>query len=334
MANKMIDRPRDCFRSRRESSSALAAVAVLRKMRGGSQSVLLRATDGALYVVKMMGNPQGPNVLANEVLGNELANYLGLPVPVWRPIYLSDEFLDRNWLCWFESVSGLVRPSAGLHFASLALGEDSSARAYEVLSGACLSRIGNRTDFVAMLVLDLWASNTDNRQAIFVRGADTQLITAVFVDNGHMFGGPHGQQQLRRGGALFLDRRVYAGLGLRKMFSQWLRRVRSINEGVLLGLARSIPDEWMSKDYLTQVISQLRVRQIALSELLENEMSLVGRMGVGSYPIGEGESRIHCQNIGQRPSILGVNADTSTRGGLSDEGDRLRTEASGNRGRD
>lgn len=293
----------DGFSSRVSSSSAVAAAAVLRKMRGGSQSVLLRASDGALYVVKMMGNPQGPNVLANEALGNELASYLGLPVPLWRPICLSDNFLDRNKLCWFESATGPIRPPAGLHFASLALGQDSSPMTDEVVPGQWFSRVGNRADFVAMLVVDLWANHTDNRQAIFLQSTDTGSTTAVFIDNGHLFGGPYGQEQQRRGAALSLDRRVYGDPSLKKTLRRWLRRVRSIDDGVLLGLTRCIPREWMSEVYLSQVLSQLRTRQIALSHLLEEEMPFIARMGVGAFPVRDKKNAFNDRSTGQFPNF-------------------------------
>jgi len=54
------------------------------KMRGGSQPALIRCNDGKLYVVKFFNNPQGSNVLANEVLGNELLSALNLPSPSGR----------------------------------------------------------------------------------------------------------------------------------------------------------------------------------------------------------------------------------------------------------
>ena len=83
----------------------LSAVAFVRRMRGGAQSSLLRASDGALYVVKLHGNPQGPNVLANEALGSWLAAQLGLETPAWRQISISDEFLAQNPEMWFETPS-------------------------------------------------------------------------------------------------------------------------------------------------------------------------------------------------------------------------------------
>lgn len=47
-------------------------VEYVRPLRGGSQPFLAGASDGQLYVVKFNGNPQGPNVLLNECVGNEL----------------------------------------------------------------------------------------------------------------------------------------------------------------------------------------------------------------------------------------------------------------------
>jgi hypothetical protein len=46
----------------------IQAVQHVRKMRGGAQSHLMRASDGHYYVVKFQNNPQHLRVLANELL--------------------------------------------------------------------------------------------------------------------------------------------------------------------------------------------------------------------------------------------------------------------------
>ena len=78
------------------SSTILRTSAVLRKLHGRSQTVLVRASDGFLYVVKMMAGLEWPNILANGVLCNQLATYLGLSVPNWRPIEFSKGCLERK----------------------------------------------------------------------------------------------------------------------------------------------------------------------------------------------------------------------------------------------
>src|SRR5690348_11952565 len=58
----------------------IIAVEHIRRMRGGSQSHLLRCSDGHYYVVKFPNNPQGARTLACDLLGTLLAIHLDLPV--------------------------------------------------------------------------------------------------------------------------------------------------------------------------------------------------------------------------------------------------------------
>ncbi len=59
----------------------ISAVQHLRKLRGGSQSHLLLASDGANWVTKFVNNPQHVRVLANEMLATSLGQLLSLPMP-------------------------------------------------------------------------------------------------------------------------------------------------------------------------------------------------------------------------------------------------------------
>ena len=286
--------PDSCF-------PTLKSTAVLRVLPGGTKSVLVHASDGNTYVVKLMGNPQGPNVLANEALGTELARHLGLSVPAWRAIEVSDEFLDRNKLCWFETDSGPIRPDAGLHFASRVIGQGAPTPTYGVLPGEWLSLIDNRDDFVGMLLLDVWANHTDNRQSVFVRNPVTQKLTAVFVDYGHMFGGPSGRDSYRRGTAMYLDHRVYESLDIDAAFDRWLQRVRMIDGSLLRRVAKSIPGAWMGGLDLEELIAQLQMRKGVLEHFLHQEMSLVKGMGIGSPK--EIEARDEFNVLGRKPAV-------------------------------
>src|ERR1022692_1935477 len=77
----VCDRFEDNGLSPGQSAPVLKASAILKRLSGGLHTVLVKASDGFLYVVRMMDSFQGPNVLANEALGNELAKYLGISVP-------------------------------------------------------------------------------------------------------------------------------------------------------------------------------------------------------------------------------------------------------------
>jgi len=65
----------------------------IRKLRGRSQPMPVEASDGHLYVVKFINNPQGLNVLFNEAVGTELYSIAGLSVPAWRPLLVTGDFV-------------------------------------------------------------------------------------------------------------------------------------------------------------------------------------------------------------------------------------------------
>jgi hypothetical protein len=280
----VLDRTKGYRRSLGYSSSVLKANTVVRKLRSGLQSVLVRASDGFPYWVKLLDGLQGPNTLANEVLGNELTRYLGISVPNWSPIEFSKDFLDSNPLCWPEPGSGLPRPSPGMYFASRALEQDLGETAYEILPGNWLNRISNRDDFVGMLALDVWANQVGNRRAVFVPSADRSLITVAFIENSQMFGGFWGNGEQRPGTALYLDQRVYANLNLREACHRWLRKIAVIDEALLLHLGRFIPGEWMAHGALEQIVTKLQIRQRRLEHLLAQELRLIDETGDQSVP--------------------------------------------------
>src|ERR1043166_9378221 len=74
----------------------LQAVQHIRKMRGGSQAHLIRASDKNLYVVKFQNNPQHVRVLVNEYLGTTVGRLLNLPIPEARIMEMSDWLIENT----------------------------------------------------------------------------------------------------------------------------------------------------------------------------------------------------------------------------------------------
>jgi hypothetical protein len=91
--------------------AALAAKFVC-NLRGGSQPILVEASDGLLYVAKFTDNLQGPNLPFNESIGSELYRACGLAVPLWKPLLVTDDFLDQNPGCWLQTAAGRLRPDS------------------------------------------------------------------------------------------------------------------------------------------------------------------------------------------------------------------------------
>jgi hypothetical protein len=275
----VLDRMDGYASSHGYGAAVLRANTVVRKLCGESQSVLVRASDGFLYWVKLLGGLQGPNALANEVLGNELARHLGISVPNWSPIEISRDFLDSNPLCWPEPGTGVPLPSPGMYFAEQALGQDFAETVYEMLPGNWLNRISNRDDFFGMLVLDVWTNRVGKRKAVFVPSQDRSLITAAFIENGEMFGGFWGSEEQRPGTALYTDGRVYAHSDLKQACNRWLRKITAVDEALLIRLGGSIPAEWNVPGALEQIVSKLQIRQRHLEYLLAQELELMGETG-------------------------------------------------------
>ncbi|WP_353072130.1 HipA family kinase [Tunturiibacter gelidoferens] len=249
------------------SNAILSANKYIRKMKGGSQSILVRANDGRHYVVKMTDNPIGPNLLANEHMGSLVAKAVGLPVAEARGICLSDSFIDSHPDLWFELPSGVRRPDKGMHFGSLFVGQTSGPdRPTEYISPSRVSMITNREVFLGMYLLDVWANHQDNRQAIF-RRSSTNAQEVCFIDHGHMFGGPEWNFKENPASALHLERAVYNDLWQDEQVTSWISRFQTIIPGVLASIIPSMANEWYTGD-LNELQRTLIDRLLRLQKLV------------------------------------------------------------------
>jgi hypothetical protein len=247
-------------------------------LRGASQPFLAQANDGLLYVVKFANNPQGPNVPFNEGAGSELYRACGLPVPSWKPILVTASFIDRNPGCWIQTPEGAIRPDHGLCFGSRYLGGN-SARLLEILPGTSFSRIDDRRNFWLAWMIDICANHSDSRQAIFVEDGNGRLTT-FFLDHGHLFGGPHGQDRLNFRASRYLDGRIYPDLSPKEVLDL-LKVARSINVGGLWNQIARLPNEWKTTSALENFARCLFTLSDAarLKHILEAAVDTLGRKG-------------------------------------------------------
>lgn len=217
------------------------AIQFLRKLRGGSQPILVRADDGELYVVKCAENLQGGNLLFNESMGAELYRQFGLLVPEWRPVLLTREFLDEHRGTWIESENGLRRPAEGLCFGSQYLGA-SDRGVCERLPATAFPRIWNRADFWLSWLIDICAEHTDNRQALFLASPDGGFV-AHFIDHGHLFGGPRGGARMHFAGSRYLDGRIYPHLSTGRS-AALVNLIVGLDPRIIRERLMRLPDEW------------------------------------------------------------------------------------------
>lgn len=81
---------------------------------GGSMPAIAEADDGFLYVLKFRGAGQGTNALISELIGGEIARFLGLKVPELVFANL-DEAFGRTEPD--EEIQDLLKASVGLNLA-------------------------------------------------------------------------------------------------------------------------------------------------------------------------------------------------------------------------
>lgn len=249
----------------------------LRNLRGGAQSILAEATDGKTYVVKFRNNLQGPNVCFNDAMGSELYRACGLPVPAWKPVFLNELFVIHNPDCWLHDQETRQPPETGLCFGSQFLGGD-DIELTEIYKGR-LSFIKNRKDFWLAWLVDTSAFHKDRRQAILRKRPGCRL-EVIFIDHGHLFGGPKGD--LRRYSSKccrYYDPHVYTPLSHVDR-SEILVRLRSFNADKLWRQVRQIPEEWVTESAFANF--SVCLNRLSDAKMLENNLDEINEIHIGS----------------------------------------------------
>jgi hypothetical protein len=236
-------------------------------MRGGSQSSLIGTSDGQFYVLKLANNPQGPNTLFNEAFGSILSHHLRLPVPEWRPIHVSSNFIATNPDLHFLLAEGVRAPGAGLHFGSKFVVASKDDEVYEIVPERWTQRVEKPDSFVGMLLLDIWTENIDRRQALFIERPANRALEVVFFDHGHMFRGPNGKRNLKSPCAcLHYHRNIYRRALEPGSIEAWLCCIEGLTETTLWNMVKRMPGEWYSKTLARDTIEFLKRNQQTLRQ--------------------------------------------------------------------
>jgi hypothetical protein len=211
----------------------------------------------------MHPNPQGPNVLANEALGSILLRGLGLQVPSWLPIVINLKTLPSFPELTMETARGMQLPAWGVHFGSEYLGGPQ----YDLFDFIPEHyKITNGEQFAAIRLFDLWANHRDLRQCVYRRPKQTGDYEAVFIDNGHLFGGPAWSDETA------LSPKAWSGhIRMSGPFAteRWLTLFEDRIPGLLREARLNIPSEWHSGDInslCTGLLQRLKsLRAIAIT---------------------------------------------------------------------
>jgi len=257
----------------------LRAFEHINRMRGGSQSHLMRCSDENYYVVKFQNNPQHPRVLVNEFLGTKLAAVLGLRTTAVAIIQVDkdlirltpDLHIERTWTGYMRGHLTRIPCHSGIQFGSRYPGNPHHLTVLNFLPDKQLLSARNLQDFVGMLVFDLWTCNTDPRQVIFGRREGHRRYDAWMIDQGFCFNGGEWNFPDKPRRNLYDRTVVYEQVHGIESFEPWLARLESEKVArALVGIAKTIPPEWFEFDFESfhRLLKQLDSRRGMVRELL------------------------------------------------------------------
>lgn len=253
--------------------TCVSAVQHLRRMRGGAQSHLLRASDGAQYVTKFMNNPQHVRVLANEMLATNLGLGLKLPMPRVQVIDVSDRLIENSDDLRVELGGACIPCSSGRQLASLYAGGTTEGSICDYLPDAALQDVVNIEDFARVLVLDKWTCNSDGRQAIFKpRAPQGGPHAAVFIDQGFCFNAGEWNFPDAPLRGTYARQCVYQTVTEWESFEPALTRAEEMDPGELWLYAAQVPEEWYEYDITGMhcLIETLYRRRLRIRELISD----------------------------------------------------------------
>ena len=233
---------------------------------GATSPLFFRADDGHIYIVKVMTNPLGGKVLANEYIAARFGHILRLPFPISDYFYITNEWLEQHPHLREAGIS------AGVHFASRYI-EDVC-----YLTTESLSVINNRSEVAGMILFDHLFHNADR-----AHNKKNMLLSPIKVDTYMLYGIDH--SHLFRSGrwtasslhdweyririydqnwyGIFLSKWIYAN-----DFLPYIYIIEEINDNIIKSILRSIPYEWLPD----------KAERKALFHFIKTRFELVGNI--------------------------------------------------------
>jgi hypothetical protein len=249
----------------------LSAAQYIRRLRGGTQAHLIRASDDRLYVTKFKNNPHRTRALASEFLATRIGLWLGLPMPRIEVIQVSDAFIADTAELRIQRGTKLIPCRSGLQVASLYVPDIEEGSTFDELTPSRFQRVVNQHDFVRALVFDKWTGNCDSRQAIFTkRAAKRSQYEATFIDQHYCFNAAKWTFPDLPWMGAYDQGYVYRDVSGWESFEPALSHAEKADYIDLWKFAAETPGEWYHHDaeMLLRLIDHLYKRRSSIRELI------------------------------------------------------------------
>ena len=216
--------------------------------RGSSTRAARIVTDAGPAFIKVMGNPEGPHVLACEWVGSNLAKWLGLPTFDFALMTIDSAVDEIPLFGGGHASSGPAFVTRAMEGHNWGGGQDE------------LQHLDNPDDITRLVVLDTWILNCDRhaplakrrpkRDNVFLGDAGGGRLRLVAMDHTHAF--TCGRELTARTASIarVRDPNVY---GRFPEFQTWIRksvvlqtikRLRQVDDAVVRPFIDGIPSEW------------------------------------------------------------------------------------------
>ena len=258
-------------KSVRAPTPRVKAIKVIQRMRGGSQSRLMLADDGNPWIVKFKNNPQHLRVLANELIATQIAQAIGLSVPVSGIVEVTQSIIETNPPQYMDL--GRNRRElclSGLQFGSQFAGGMVSRQVDEYLADEQLLNARNLEQFAGILAFDKWTGNIDYRQVVYRRNEAERGYSAVFIDQGGCFNLGEWNFEDAPLKGVFAQQCAYSAVTGWDSFEPWLSRVEQFDPQSLWEIAEAVPPEWYDGEVyeLHKLVEKLIGRRCRVRELI------------------------------------------------------------------
>jgi hypothetical protein len=270
--------------SKQMTTIGVRVAGVTRRMRGGSQSLLVRDQAGNAYIAKCVGNPQGTRTLINEWIVDRLLQYLRVSTPGVHLLRIEDDVAGKE-LLEFQMGNRKVPIAPGIHLGSRCPVDPDRKAIFDFLPKRLLRNVINRPDFFLSFTFDRWVNQIDSRQVIFIRercATPGATFRAYFIDHGLSFGGSRWTVSDDGMTGLFHDRSIYQDPRLETACHEAVDCIREIPEERLFSIQQEIPLEWLEagdRDEMTRLLQLLCARRTKLHSIVDRALRQLRETG-------------------------------------------------------